>query len=158
MTAKNVFLAAAALIALAGTATIHAEQRQGPRVRTTPERRIPHTPFIVQDCRDRFGAKTCPPGPYVSLPVPTGRGRDSGGVRLLVEPATATVYVDGSYAGRVSDFSKPSQRLEMAPGAHRIEMRAPGYATLDIETRIYGGQTVPLRGSLLRETESRDLD
>ncbi len=35
------------------------------------------------------------------------------------------MYVDGYYVGRVDDFDGLFQRLHLASGPHRLEIRAP---------------------------------
>ncbi len=73
---------------------------------------------------------------------------DSGGLKLKVKPSDATVYVDGYYVGVVNDFDSVFQKLTMEPGAHRVEIRANGYETLQIDVRIEPGRTSTYRGEL----------
>jgi len=71
-----------------------------------------------------------------------------GGVALEISPYDADVYVDGNYAGKVSDFDGTVQPLTVVPGTHRIEVQAPGYAPLIFDVTVEGGQVVPYRGDL----------
>lgn len=71
-----------------------------------------------------------------------------GGVALEISPYDADVYVDGNYAGKVSDFDGTMQPLTVIPGTHRIEVQAPGYAPLIFDVTVEGGQVVPYRGDL----------
>jgi hypothetical protein len=71
-----------------------------------------------------------------------------GGVALEISPYDADVYVDGNYAGKVSDFDGTVQPLTVVPGTHRIEVQAPGYAPLIFDVTVQGGQVVPYRGDL----------
>lgn len=73
---------------------------------------------------------------------------DSGAMRLIVKPREAQVYVDGYYAGVVDDFDGIFQRLHLEPGPHRLEVRAPGYATLSLDVQITPGQTIKYEGDL----------
>jgi hypothetical protein len=80
-----------------------------------------------------------------------GYGASAGGVRLEVKPKTAQVYVDGGYAGVVDDFDGFFQHLDLAPGGHRIEMRAPGYQTLVATVYVQPGQTLDWYGTMVPE-------
>jgi hypothetical protein len=74
-----------------------------------------------------------------------GRNTDEpmGGVRLKIKPNTASVYVDGYYAGRVDDFDNIFQKLPLALGSHRIEVTAPGFRPLlfDLTVRDWNTMT-----------------
>ena len=50
-------------------------------------------------------------------------------VRFEVKPKQAQVYVDGFYAGIVSDYDDWYQRLYTAPGGHEITLFLEGYRT-----------------------------
>lgn len=71
-----------------------------------------------------------------------------GGVRLKVQPNTASVYVDGYYAGRVDDFDNTFQKLGLALGVHRIEISAPGYLPLVVELNVRDWDTMTYQGRL----------
>ncbi len=75
-----------------------------------------------------------------------------GSVRLKVKPNTASVYVDGYYAGTVDNFDNAFQKLAVGLGSHRIEISAPGYQPLvfeinvqDFDTIVYEGRLEPIR-------------
>jgi len=85
-----------------------------------------------------------PPGPVYA----PGPFIDAGAVRLKVKPVEAEVYVDGYYAGIVDDFDGVFQKLRLEAGPHRIEIRAPGFATLDVDIRIEPDHTTTYRGTL----------
>jgi hypothetical protein len=74
-------------------------------------------------------------------------GEDSG-LRLKVKPRNGEVFVDGYYVGVVNDFDGMFQKLRIEPGPHRIEIRAPGYETLDIDVRLVSGNTTVYSGEL----------
>jgi hypothetical protein len=71
-----------------------------------------------------------------------------GRVTLEITPGTAEVYADGDLVGVVNEFSPSTPGLTLPPGRHHIEVRAPGYATMVLETDVQAGQVVPYRGSL----------
>jgi len=73
-----------------------------------------------------------------------------GEVRLAVSPRSADVYVDGYFAGKVDEFDGVFQTLKVEPGAHHIQIVAPGYLPLDFDVRLNPGQKITYRGDLLR--------
>jgi hypothetical protein len=86
-----------------------------------------------------------------SGPVVVGPGSNVyGGIAFEITPDDADVYVDGVYAGHVSDFDGTVQPLTLAAGTHRIEIVAPGYQTLTFDVGVQPGQVIPYRGDLLR--------
>jgi hypothetical protein len=89
-----------------------------------------------------YGAPSYSAGGYSSPDRGTGR------VRLRVQPAHAEVYVDGYFVGTVDDFNGLFQRLNIDAGAHRIELRAPGYETVEFEVFITPGETITYRGEM----------
>jgi len=79
-------------------------------------------------------------------------GQPMGSIRLKVKPNTASVYVDGYYAGTVDSFDNAFQKLAVGLGSHRIEISEPGYQPLvfeinveDFETIVYEGRLEPIR-------------
>lgn len=60
-------------------------------------------------------------------------------VVLDVEPADASVYVDGEFRGTVGEL----RQVWLAPGKHRVEIVRPGFVTLDREIEV-GAEPVPL--------------
>lgn len=68
--------------------------------------------------------------------------RESGSVRVLVDPAETRVFVDGYYAGTADEFDGLFQRLHVAPGRHEIALKLEGYRTHRM--RVY----VPYDGTL----------
>jgi len=89
--------------------------------------------------------------PYPSNPF--DRSGPTGGLRLRVEPADAEVFVDGYSAGIVDDFNGRFQRLKLAAGPHRVEIRAPGYEPLVIDVNIEPNRTTEYRGTLQRHSD-----
>lgn len=70
--------------------------------------------------------------------------RESGSVRVLVDPAEARVYVDGYYAGTVDDFDGLFQRLNLSPGRHEIALKLEGYKTHRVKIYVAPESTVKL--------------
>jgi hypothetical protein len=73
-----------------------------------------------------------------------------GGVSFDINPATAQVYVDGSFAGIVEDFDGASEPLLLAPGSHYVEIRLAGYRTATFDVTIVTGEITPYQGTLER--------
>ena len=71
-------------------------------------------------------------------------------LRLKIKPSQAEVFVDGFFVGVVNDFDGMFQKLHIESGAHRIEVRAPGYETLDIDIRLTAGKTTVYQGELTK--------
>ena len=70
--------------------------------------------------------------------------RDSGSVRLLVDPERTRVYVDGYYAGIVDDFDGVLQRLNIPPGRHEITLRLEGYRTQNFRVYVPVDDTIKI--------------
>lgn len=88
---------------------------------------------------------------------PQTRSRDAqserieeGRLLLRVTPASALIYVDGFYAGSVSEASERGLWLEAGP--HRVELRADGFDTETFDVRIAEGETVNYQRTLARTT------
>jgi hypothetical protein len=73
-----------------------------------------------------------------------------GGMSFEITPTTAQVFVDGSLVGTVGEFTPTTRPLGLTPGRHRIEIRAPGYQTMDFDADIVGGQVIPYQGTMQR--------
>jgi len=85
-----------------------------------------------------YGGYAYPPAGYVAA----GPGYDYGGIRIQDAPREAQVFADGYYVGIVDDFDGTFQRLQLEPGAHRIEIRAPGLEPLAFDVNVLAGQTI----------------
>jgi hypothetical protein len=75
---------------------------------------------------------------------------NTGGVSFEISPDTAEVFVDGSYVGTAGEFTPITEPLGLTPGRHRIEIRAQGYRTMNVDVDIVAGQVIPYQGSLER--------
>ena len=71
-----------------------------------------------------------------------------GSVKLKVTPKEAEVYVDGTFYGQVDRYDGAFQSLELRSGTHKIEIRAAGYETIQVEVRILPGRTVTYRSEM----------
>ncbi len=81
-------------------------------------------------------------------PIRVVPGVRYGGVSFLVAPTEAAVYVDGNYVGIARDFYGGEQPLPLAPGVHRVELQAQGYAPMVFDVDVLPGQVIPYEGSL----------
>ena len=89
-------------------------------------------------------------GGYPTYPQSTYTSSDEGSLKLKIKPRDAEVYVDGYFVGVVDDFDGIFQRLHIESGAHRIEVRANGFAPLEFEVRISPEHTTTYTGELKR--------
>jgi hypothetical protein len=58
------------------------------------------------------------------------------------------VFVDGMYAGRVSDFNGYYKHLDVVAGPHQIVIVEPAYQPLVIEADVVPGRTITYRATL----------
>jgi len=84
--------------------------------------------------------------PYAGTAYPAGYGAVGAysGVRIQGAPPNAEVFADGTNVGIVDDFDSGSQRLELTPGAHSIEIHAPGMNAMVYDVNVQPGRTVTL--------------
>jgi PEGA domain-containing protein len=85
-----------------------------------------------------------PEWPAVPYPQPPP---SKAWLELQLAPDSAQVYIDGFYAGTVSDFSR-SGGAAAEPGPHRIEIREAGYQPATFDVRLTPDQTVTYREDL----------
>lgn len=127
---------------------------------TYPNYIYPYWPLFDFDFVYRFPYGVYPyqrygyPYPPYYYPVPTpgyesGVEVDAGGsVRIDIPQKDATLYVDGFYVGVVEDFDGETEQLNLAPGPHHLEIRAPGYQTATFDVNIQSGKTITYRTAL----------
>jgi PEGA domain len=84
--------------------------------------------------------------PFPYFPVYDRRAE----VRILAQPKTAGVYVDGFYAGIVDDFDGTFQSLPLPPGGHTIVLFLEGHRTARQSLYLRPGSTLKLREALER--------
>ena len=116
-------------------------------------------PFISGFMSGRFAF--WPWGAWLPVPLYTGYTEFSafepplenapvGGVQLDIDPRRAQVFVDGTYAGLVEEFSGYFHHLELPAGPHDIAVVAPGYEPLSFQVIVSPGATLTQRGTLTR--------
>ena len=77
------------------------------------------------------------------------RQTDAATIAIRVQPAGAAVLIDGEeWKGPEADEQLV---VQVAPGAHRIEIRLGGYRTYSADIDVRAGETSPLNVSLSRE-------
>lgn len=76
--------------------------------------------------------------------------KESGSLRLKIDPKQAQVYVDGYYVGVVDSFDGLFQKLDLDGGGHKIELKADGFQPIDFEVLITPGETVTYKGEMKR--------
>lgn len=81
-----------------------------------------------------------------------GRYRDSGSLRVIVDPQQTRVYVDGYYAGIADDFDGIFQRLYLPPGRHEISLKLDGYRTHKFRVYVPVDQTLKIHHVMDRGT------
>lgn len=102
-------------------------------------------------CGARGGHPACPLGATIAVDIGAvaGRSEKTGHLRLLVEPASAEVYIDGFYGGTAGDFVHTARHTRLTAGTHRVEIRAAGYWSPRFEIEIEAGRTAVWRGALI---------
>ncbi len=78
---------------------------------------------------------------------------ETGSLRLRVNPDKAQVYIDGVLQGVVNDFNGLGSHLDVAGGAHQLELRAEGYVTLKDAITVEPGKTQTYRGTLKKSSK-----
>jgi PEGA domain-containing protein len=79
-----------------------------------------------------------------------GSYRDSGSLRIIVDPNKTRVYVDGYYAGIVDDFDGILQRLNVPPGRHEITLKLEGYRTQHFKVYVPVDDTIKIHYDMVR--------
>jgi len=74
----------------------------------------------------------------------------TGLLRLDVQPMDAQIFVDGYFVGTVMDFFQTREGLNLQPGPHHLEFRAPDYETLAVDVQIEPNRTITYRATLKR--------
>lgn len=74
--------------------------------------------------------------------------RPYGGVRIDLPARDAEVHVDGYFVGIVDDFDGVFQQVNLEPGPHRIEVRAPGFETMAFDVNVEPNRTITYRAGM----------
>jgi hypothetical protein len=94
-------------------------------------------------------AQAAASGPDLSLRPDLRVERDSGApaaarsgaaLEVKVTPPVASVYVDGEFVGTGSELARLQRGLSVAPGAHRIEVMAPGHEPREVAVEVPAGE------------------
>jgi PEGA domain-containing protein len=80
-----------------------------------------------------------------TLPLPAEKAE----VKIDATPERAAVFVDGKFAGHVTEFKGPGRGMLLAPGAHHIEIALPGYQTFATDIQPAGKQKVEIKTALV---------
>ncbi len=86
--------------------------------------------------------------PYNPPYYPAYEDPYTGYLRLKVKPREAEVYVDGYYVGLVDHFDGVFQRLRLQEGPHHVEVRHPGFQSLELEVLIVARSKVTYEARL----------
>lgn len=86
------------------------------------------------------------------------RHRDSGSLRLQVQPEKTRVYVDGYYAGIVDDFDGLLQRLYLPPGRHEVTLKLDGYRNHTFKVYVPIDQTIKVHHEMVRGAGEGTVD
>lgn len=100
-----------------------------------------------------------PRGPDPSLrpdlaaptPKPVLPDQEWGSLKLRVTPTAATVAIDGEFLATGRELDLMVAPLAITAGPHRVEVRAPGYASYRGEVAVAAGEEVTLSVSLEKD-------
>ena len=73
-----------------------------------------------------------------------------GAVRLIVDPESTKVYVDGYYSGIVDDYDGMFQHLDLPMGKHELLLKLDGYQTQKLKVFVTPGQTLKVHYSMIK--------
>ena len=118
------------------------------------QKRFGFTPFpaFLSPYPFPFYASAFPPIGFTDvtgLPYSTAIPLETAGyLRLNVYPRSAQAFVDGFFVGTIDDIGAGGQAL--APGPHRVELRADGFETVTFEVQIRPNDTIRFTRELQR--------
>ena len=70
-------------------------------------------------------------------------------VKIDVTPDRAAVFVDGKFAGSVSDFKGVGKAMLIAPGKHKIKIDLAGYRPFETEVDLLPNQKMTVKTDLV---------
>jgi PEGA domain len=82
--------------------------------------------------------------PNVVMPMATSE------IKLDVTPERAAVFLDGSYAGSVSDFKGLGHGMLVEPGKHTIKIDLAGYRPFTTEVNLLTKQKITVKTDLVQ--------
>jgi hypothetical protein len=71
-------------------------------------------------------------------------------IKIDVNPSRAAVFLDGRFVGHVGEFEGVGKALLVTPGAHRIRIALPGYATFQTDINPLPKQKVEVKTDLIK--------
>jgi hypothetical protein len=136
--------------------TMRFQPREGYQLRRAMEPLGASDPAAERPRPDPSGRRASPSYPGDSMrerpaeprePRPGSmRGEQSGSIAIRVQPAGATVLIDGE-KWQAPEGSE-ALVVHLSEGSHRVEVQKSGYRTFTTEFRVRRGETVPLNISL----------
>jgi hypothetical protein len=70
-------------------------------------------------------------------------------IKLRVTPERAAVFVDGSFAGYVKQFSGMGRAMLVSPGDHHIKIALAGYQEFNTDVKLLPKQKITLKTDLV---------
>jgi hypothetical protein len=71
-------------------------------------------------------------------------------IKLDVTPERAAVFLDGAYAGSVSDFKGVGRAMLVEPGKHKIKIDLAGYRPFETDVNLLPKQKITVKTDLLQ--------
>jgi hypothetical protein len=71
-------------------------------------------------------------------------------VKIDVTPERAAVFLDGAFAGSVSDFKGVGKGMLIAPGKHKIKIALAGYRTFETDIDLLANQKMTVKTDLVQ--------
>jgi hypothetical protein len=99
-----------------------------------------------------YGIWYAPPSPYLADEgyLEVGSAGTETALDLHVSPRNARVILDGSALGPAKDYDSWPDRVILRPGAHIVEMKAPGRRALRVDLNAEKGRFYSLHYRLKR--------
>jgi len=76
---------------------------------------------------------------------------NQGMIRLVVEPDSAHVYIDGQDKGRVEVYEDEDTPLILPAGLHKLQIKEDGYKPFQREVYLGGGSVHEIKITLEKE-------
>lgn len=115
----------------------------------TSERPVPMEPAADPNQPRDPGTRADAPRRRPDDRMPQAAPGDFGTLAIRVQPADAEILIDGEKWDGAGDGSP--LRVQLAEGAHRVEIRKQGYRTYTANVRITQGRTETINVSLLNQ-------
>src|SRR5580765_2622676 len=86
----------------------------------------------------------------VVLSASVAAAQEFGTLSIQARPASAEIFIDGEHW--MGSAETGALNVQLAPGSHRVEVRAWGRQTYVSDVMIRAGETTPLNVSLAMDT------